>query len=86
MKIYLYNFDPLKPHSYTVKLGFAGVHHFLISAQKTYIVGSCSNRLGEAVLPSSNILSVEQKYKKNIRVFLPENFPFFGRKIFNILE
>ena len=30
----LYNFDPLKPHFYIVKLGFAGVQViFLISAQ-----------------------------------------------------
>ena len=34
-KTYLYNFDPLKPHFYIVKLGFTGVHIiFLISAQK----------------------------------------------------
>ena len=33
-KTCLYNFDPLKPHFYTVKLGFAGVYIiFLISAQ-----------------------------------------------------
>ena len=33
-KTYLYNFDPLKPHFYIVKLGFTGVHIiFLISAQ-----------------------------------------------------
>ena len=33
--IYLYNFDPLKPHFYIVKLGFTGVYIFvLISAQK----------------------------------------------------
>ena len=31
---YLYNFDPLKPHFYIVKLGFTGVYFiFLISAQ-----------------------------------------------------
>ena len=31
----LYNFDPLKPHFYIVKLGFTGVDIiFLISAQK----------------------------------------------------
>ena len=31
----LYNIDPLKPHFYTVKLGFTGVYIiFLISAQK----------------------------------------------------
>ena len=35
MKTYLYNFDPLKPHFYVVKLGFTGVYIiFLISAQK----------------------------------------------------
>ena len=32
----LYNFDPLKPHFYKVKLGFTGVYIiFLIFAQKT---------------------------------------------------
>ena len=34
-KTYLYNFDPLKPHFYIVKLGFTGVYIiFPISAQK----------------------------------------------------
>ena len=34
-KTYLYNFDPLKPHFYIVKLGFTGVYIiFLISAKK----------------------------------------------------
>ena len=34
-KTYLYNFDPLKPHFYIVKLGFTGVCIiFLISAKK----------------------------------------------------
>ena len=34
-KTYLYNLDPLNPHSYIVKLGFTGVYIiFLISAQK----------------------------------------------------
>ena len=33
-KTYLYNFDPLKPHFYIVKLGFTGVYIiFLIAAQ-----------------------------------------------------
>ena len=34
-KTYLYNFDPLKPHFYIVKLGFTGVYSiFPIPAQK----------------------------------------------------
>ena len=33
-KTHLYNFDPLKPHFYIVKLGFTGVYIiFRISAQ-----------------------------------------------------
>ena len=32
-KTYLYNFDPLKPHFYIVKLGFTGVYIIFISAQ-----------------------------------------------------
>ena len=40
MKTRLYNFDPLKPHFYIVKLEFTGVYIiFLISAQKQ-IVGT----------------------------------------------
>ena len=35
-KTCLYNFDPLKPHFYIVKLGFIGVNIiYLISAQNT---------------------------------------------------
>ena len=34
-KTCLYNFDPLKPHFYTLKLGFTGIYiNFLIPAQK----------------------------------------------------
>ena len=40
-KTYLYNFDPLKPYFYIVKLGFTEVYIiFHISAQKTEIMGT----------------------------------------------
>ena len=49
----LYSFYPLKPHFYTVKLGFTGVFiNFLISAQK------------HAVLTSAHNLCFGQKYEK----------------------
>ena len=39
-KTCLYNFDPLKPHFYIVKLGFRGVYIiFLISAKKHRSLG-----------------------------------------------
>ena len=35
-KTFLYNFDPLKPHFYIIKLGFTGAYIiFLISAENT---------------------------------------------------
>ena len=71
-KTCLYNFDPLKPHFYIVKLGFTGVYiSFLL--------------LDEAVLTSTHNLCFEQKYEK-YQNFLSENFPIYGGKIFSILE
>ena len=61
----LYNFDPLKPHFYIVKLGFTGIYIiFLISAQNI----DCGYpleppRLVEAVLTSTHNLCFEQKYE-----------------------
>ena len=73
-KIYLYNFDPLKPHFYIVKLGFTGVYIiFLISDQKHrlwVIVRTASPRLAEAVLTSTHILCFEQKYEKISEFFI----------------
>ena len=55
-KTCLYNFDPLKPHFYIVKLGFTGVYIiFLISAQNIDL-STRSNRLVEAVRTSTHNL------------------------------
>ena len=73
-KTCLYNFDPLKPHFYIVKLGITGVYIiFLIAAEN------------QAVLTSTHNLCFEQKYEK-YRSFLPENFWFFRGEIFYIFE
>ena len=84
-KTCLYNFDPLQPHFYIVKLGFAGVYIiFLISAQK--------HRLWYSLEPphrgGSNEyhnLCFEQNYEK-YQNFLSENFHFYGGKIFSIFQ
>ena len=71
-KTYLYNFDPLKPHFYTVKLGFTGVYIiFLISAQNI--------DYAEAVLTSAHNLCFEQKYGK-FQSFIYEKFQFLEVK------
>ena len=88
MTTYLYNFDPLKPHFYIVKLGFTGVYIiFLISAQNIDCGYSLEPpRLGgskaypqsmfvEVVQTSTHNLCFEQKYEKH-QIFLSENFPF----------
>ena len=36
----LYNFEPLKPHFYIVKLGFTGVYIIFYFCSKTQIVGT----------------------------------------------
>ena len=71
----LYNFDPLKPHFYIVKLGFTGVYIiFLISAKKhrlwVFVRTAC-----EAVLTCTHNLCFDQKYEKCLN-FLSENFHF----------
>ena len=84
-KTYLYNFDPLKPHFYIVKLGFTGVYIiFVISAQNI----DCGHSLEPPRRGGSNEyhkLCFEQKYEK-YQIFLSKKLPFFGGKIFNIFE
>ena len=81
-KIYLYNFHPIKPHFYIVKLGFTGVYIIFLFSAQNIDCGYTLERLDEAVLTSThnlcfestNNLCFEQKYKKNIRICLSENF------------
>ena len=82
-KTRLYNFDPLKPHFYIVKLGFTGVYIiFLISSQNI----NCEYSLKpprRVVLTSTHNLCFEKKYEK-YQTFLSENFPLFGIVKFSI--
>ena len=81
----LYNFDPLKPHFYIVKLGFTGVYIiFLISAQNIDYGYSFEppRRGGSNEYPQSIFWAEIWK----ISAFLFENFQFFGGEIFYIFE
>ena len=81
----LYSFDPLKPHFYTVKLGFTGVHIiFLISAQNIDCGYSLEppRRGGSNQYPESMFWSEIWKLSE----FFIWKFSFFGGKIFNIFE
>ena len=74
-KTYLYNFDPLKPHFYIVKLMFTGVYIiFLISAQKYRLWYSLEppGRGGSNEYPQSMFWAEIW----NISEFLSENFQF----------
>ena len=85
MKTRLYNFDPLKPHFYIVKLGFTGVYIiFLISAQNT----DWGYSLEQPRRGGSNEyhnLCFEQNYEE-YQNFLSEFFLIFGGEIFSIFE
>ena len=83
MKTCLYNFDPLKPHFYTVKLGFTGVYIiFLISAQKHRLWYSLEPPLGGYPLTSTHNLYFWAEIWK-ISEFLSENFQFLEVKYLN---
>ena len=57
-KTYLYNFDPLKPHFYIVKLGFTGVNIiFVISAKNIDCGYSLERRGGSNEYPQSMFLA-----------------------------
>ena len=74
-KTCLYNFDPLKPHFYIVKLGFTGIYSiFLISAQK--------HRLWYSLEPPHRSLFWAEIGK--ISEFFIWKFSVFGDEIFYI--
>ena len=79
-KTRLYNFDPLKPHFYIVKLGFTGVYIiFLISA----INIDCGYSLEPPHRGSSNEYPQSMFVSRNMKKyqsFLSENFHFLEVK------
>ena len=75
-KTCLYNFDPLKPHFYIVKLGFTGVYIiFLISAEKhiLWVLVRTASRGSSNEYPQSMFWAEIWKLSE----FLSENFLFF---------
>ena len=88
-KTCLYNFDPLKPHFYIVKLGFTGVYIiFLISAQKHRLWYSLEppRRGGANEYPKSmfwaEIWKISQFFTWKISVFGGEIFYIFEQACF----
>ena len=74
-KTCLYNFDPLKPHFYIVKLGFTGVYiSFLISAQKIDCEYSY-NLLIDAVQTSTHNLFEHISAQKH-RLWFSKVYPY----------
>ena len=69
-KTCLYNFDPLKPHFYTVKLGFTGVYIIFLFLLKN-IVTKTARRFVR--VPTIYVLS---RNMKNIGIFIWK-FSFF---------
>ena len=85
MKTYLYNFDPLKPHFFIIKLGFTGVYiTFLISAQKhtLWVLIRTVSQGSSNEYPQSMFWAEIRK----ISEFLSENFQFFSGEYVNIFK
>ena len=83
-KTYLYNFDPLKPYYYIVKLGFTEVDIiFLISAKNI----DCGYSLEPHYRGCSNEYPQSMFWAEIWKIsdfFLSANFQFFGGKIYSI--
>ena len=83
-KIYVYNFDPLEPHFYIVKLGFTGVYIIFLILLKTNKDCGYSLQLplrgASNEYPQSMFLSRNIKKKYQI-FFLSEFFPFYVVKV-----
>ena len=89
-KTCLYNFDPLKPHFYIVKLGFTGICIiFLISAQNIDCGYSLEpphrggpNEYPQSMFLSRNMKSMSFFYLKNFQ-FLEVKFSvYWNRRVF----
>ena len=89
-KTCLYNFDPLKPHLYIVKLGFTGVYIiFLISAQNI----NCGYSLEPPRRGGSNeylqsmfwaeIWTISEFFIWKFLVFWRWNFLYIGKGVFS---
>ena len=84
-KTCLYNFDPLKPHFYIVKLGFTGVYIiFLISAQNI----DCGYSLKPPRWGGSNEYPQSMFWAEiwKLSEFFIWKFSVFGDEIFYIFE
>ena len=84
-KTCLFNFDPIKPHFYVVKLGFTGVHIiFLISAQNI----DCRYSLESPRRGDSNEYPQSMFWAEiwKISELFIWKFSFFSAKIFSIFE
>ena len=82
-KTCLYNFDPLEPHFYIVKLGFAGV-------QVIFLISDQNMDCGYSLEPPRPQFSFEQKYEKyhsffylQILKFLEENCLYIWIGVFS---
>ena len=74
-KTCLYNFDPLKPHFYIVKLGFTGVYIIFLISDQNIDYGYSLEPPRRGGSNEYHNLCFEQKYEKNEN-FSSENFHF----------
>ena len=88
-KTRLYNFDPLKPHFYIVKLGFTGVYiTFLISDQNIDCGYSLEppRRGGSNEYPQSmfraEILKISEFLSENFHFLLVKFSVYLNRRVF----
>ena len=80
-KTYLYNFDPLKPHFYIVKLGFAGIYIISLIFAKNVDYGYSLEPPRRGGSNEYHNLYFEQKHEK-YQNYLSEHFQFLEMYFF----
>ena len=80
----LYNFGPLKPHFYMVKLGFTGVYIIFLISAKNIDCGYSIEPPRRGGSTSIHSICLEQKNETYLNFYL--NIFIFGGKIFSIFE
>ena len=81
-KTCLYNFDPLKPHFYIVKLGFTGVYIIFLSMLKNIDCGYSSNEYPQSMF-WAEIWKISEFFYLKILSFWRWNFQYIWIGVFS---
>ena len=87
METCLYSFDPLKPHFYTVKLGFTGVYINFCSKHRLWVLAKTASERRFKQVPTIYVLSrnikITRMFHLKVFIFLVVKFSIYlNRRVY----